>query len=123
MEMWCDEWPSGCRWKWKNNLLPLRRDIGLSFKQSQQQLQDYHPSSITPQPQGQQQNGRTILLNNQRTKPRSLPNSTLDHANQNGFHIPSPEIRTPKALSRTSNIDIKKQLSPKINAVKPMEGR
>ncbi|CAF1628583.1 unnamed protein product, partial [Didymodactylos carnosus] len=66
----------------KNNLLPLRRDVGLSFKQ-RQQSQDYHPPSITPQPQSQQQqNGRLVLLN-QQTKPRSLPNSTLDHANQN----------------------------------------
>lgn len=45
-------------------------------------------------------------------KPRSLPSSTLDHANQNGFHIPnellaSPnnDARTPKSMSRTSQMD------------------
>lgn len=45
-------------------------------------------------------------------KPRSLPNSTLDHANQNGFHLPHDPLaggsngnRTPKNLSRTSHIE------------------
>ena len=45
-------------------------------------------------------------------KPRSLPNSTLDHANQNGFHLPHDPLaggsngsRTPKNLSRISHID------------------
>ncbi|CAF3374840.1 unnamed protein product [Rotaria socialis] len=47
-----------------------------------------------------------------KAKPRSLPNSTLDHANQNGFHVPhdlvlgaSADNRTPKAISRTSQVD------------------
>jgi hypothetical protein len=49
-------------------------------------------------------------------KPRSLPNSTLDHANQNGFHLPYDPLagastgnRTPKNLSRTSHIDYTKK--------------
>jgi hypothetical protein len=48
----------------------------------------------------------------QKMKPRSLPNSTLDHANQNGFHLPNDPLaganngsRTPKTLSRTSHIE------------------
>jgi hypothetical protein len=45
-------------------------------------------------------------------KPRSLPNSSLDHANQNGFHLPNDPLtganngnRTPKNPSRTSQIE------------------
>jgi hypothetical protein len=45
----------------------------------------------------------------QKMKPRSLPASTLDHANQNGFHLPHDPLangsRTPKTLSRTSHIE------------------
>jgi hypothetical protein len=48
----------------------------------------------------------------QKLKPRSLPSSTLDHANQNGFHLPHDPMggtpggsRTPKTLSRTSHVE------------------
>ena len=53
------------------------------------------------------------------TKPRSLPNSTLEHANQNGFHLPhdsysnSPGmIRTNKSVNRSSHMDPTKKASP-----------
>jgi hypothetical protein len=53
----------------------------------------------------------------QKMKPRSLPSSTLDHVNQNGFHLPHDPlagvhngIRTPKNLSRTSQIDHTRKL-------------
>jgi hypothetical protein len=49
-------------------------------------------------------------------KPRSLPNSTLDHANQNGFHLPHDPLagstsgtRTPKTHSRTSYVEYMKK--------------
>ena len=40
-------------------------------------------------------------------KPRSLPSSSLDHANQNGFHLPHDPYASPtsKTPSRTSHID------------------
>ncbi|CAF5060297.1 unnamed protein product [Rotaria magnacalcarata] len=40
-------------------------------------------------------------------KPRSLPNSTLDHANQNGFHLPHDpyDSRASKNPSRTSHFE------------------
>ncbi|CAF1238653.1 unnamed protein product [Rotaria sordida] len=43
----------------------------------------------------------------QKFKPRSLPNSTLDHANQNGFHLPHDPYgsRTSKNPSRTSHFE------------------
>ncbi|UJR33571.1 hypothetical protein I4U23_021009 [Adineta vaga] len=49
----------------------------------------------------------------QKLKPRSLPNSTLDHANQNGFHLPHDPLasgaRTPKTVSRASNVEYLKR--------------
>ena len=55
------------------------------------------------------QRGNIIVPQQQhKMKPRSLPNSTLDHANQNGFHLPHDPLagaRTPKNLSRTSHIE------------------
>ncbi|CAF0750970.1 unnamed protein product [Adineta ricciae] len=52
----------------------------------------------------------------QRLKPRSLPNSTLDHANQNGFHLPHDPLasgtRTPKTISRASNVEYLKRSQP-----------
>jgi hypothetical protein len=59
------------------------------------------------------QRGNVIVSQQQqKMKPRSLPNSTLDHANQNGFHLPHDPLaganngnRTPKNLSRISHID------------------
>lgn len=59
-------------------------------------------NTITPQQQHQQTS----------MKPRSLPSSTLDHANQNGFHLPHEpsttnghHTRTPKNVSRTSQLE------------------
>lgn len=41
----------------------------------------------------------------QQNKPRSLPNSTLDHANQNGFHLPhDPLANSPGNTRRTKNL-------------------
>jgi len=59
------------------------------------------------------QRGNVIVpQQQQKMKPRSLPNSTLDHANQNGFHLPHDPLaganngnRTPKNLSRISHIE------------------
>ena len=62
------------------------------------------------------QRGNTVTPQQQHhshhMKPRSLPNSTLDHANQNGFHLPHDPLatnghntRTPKNLSRTSQVE------------------
>lgn len=47
-------------------------------------------------------------------KPRSLPNSTLDHANQNGFHLPHDPYasRLSKTPSRTSHMDHTKKSQP-----------
>ena len=67
-------------------------------------------NTIVPQQQQQQQ---------QKMKPRSLPNSTLDHANQNGFHLPHDPLagstsgtRTPKTLSRASHAEYTKKPPP-----------
>ena len=56
--------------------------------------------------------GNTVTPQQTSMKPRSLPNSTLDHANQNGFHLPHDPLatnghhtRTPKNLSRTSQLE------------------
>jgi hypothetical protein len=53
----------------------------------------------------------------QKMKPRSLPNSTLDHANQNGFHLPHDPLaganngnRTPKNFGRMSHIEHTRKL-------------
>jgi hypothetical protein len=48
-----------------------------------------------------------ILQQQQKMKPRSLPSSTLDHANQHGFHLPNDPYgsRQSKNPSRTSHID------------------
>lgn len=65
------------------------------------------------------QRGNVIVPHNQqqqqqqsKAKTRSLPNSTLDHANQNSFHLPHDPLatmnngnRTPKNLSRTSHVE------------------
>ncbi|CAF1062628.1 unnamed protein product [Rotaria magnacalcarata] len=54
---------------------------------------------------------RNILILQQqqqhKMKPRSLPNSTLDHANQNGFHLPHDpyDSRASKNPSRTSHFE------------------
>ncbi len=54
--------------------------------------------------------GNILILQQQqqqKLKTRSLPNSTLDHANQNGFHLPHDPYgsRASKNPSRTSHID------------------
>jgi len=55
------------------------------------------------------QRGNVLILQQpqQKAKPRSLPSSTLDHANQNGFHIPyDPYVsRQSKNPSRTSQVE------------------
>jgi len=53
------------------------------------------------------QRGNILILQQQKLKPRSLPNSTLDHANQDGFHLPQDPYgsRASKNPSRTSNVD------------------
>jgi hypothetical protein len=55
------------------------------------------------------QRGNVLILQQtqQKVKPRSLPGSTLDHANQNGFHLSHDPYasRTSKTPSRTSHID------------------
>lgn len=52
-------------------------------------------------------------MHTHKPKPRSLPNSTLDHANQNGFHLPHDPLasgaRTPKTVSRASNAEYLKR--------------
>ena len=47
-------------------------------------------------------------------KPRSLPNSTLDHANQNGFHLPHDPYasRVSKTPSRASHMEHVKKPQP-----------
>lgn len=51
-----------------------------------------------------------------KVKPRSLPNSTLDHANPNGFYLPHDPVsgvnngnRTSKNTSRTSHLEPSKK--------------
>jgi hypothetical protein len=55
------------------------------------------------------QRGSVLILQQpqQKVKPRSLPNSTLDHANQNGFHLPYDPYgsRQSKNPSRTSHVE------------------
>jgi hypothetical protein len=55
------------------------------------------------------QRGNVVILQQtqQKVKPRSLPSSSLDHANQNGFHLPHDPYasRASKTPSRTSHID------------------
>ena len=59
------------------------------------------------QQQQQQQQQRQQQQQQQKPKPRSLPNSTLDHANQNGFHLPHDPYgsRASKCPSRTSHVE------------------
>ena len=63
--------------------------------------------SVSTHRLGDHRNNILILQQRAKMKPRSLPSSTLDHANQNGFHLPyDPYLsRTPKNLSRTSYAD------------------
>jgi hypothetical protein len=61
-------------------------------------------SSVSPQ----RENISIVQPQQQPTsKPHSLPNSTLDHVNQNTFHLPhDPSTsRTPKVPSRISHIE------------------
>ncbi|CAF1313077.1 unnamed protein product [Adineta ricciae] len=72
-------------------LTPLKSSIS-SQRESNNVAQPPAPQQPQPQP---------II------KPRSLPNSTLDHANQNGFHLPHDPYnsRTSKAPSRISHVE------------------
>ena len=67
-------------------------------------------TSLAPiKPSIANQRGNVVILQQaqQKAKPRSLPNSSLDHANQNGFHLPHDPYasRASKTPSRTSHID------------------
>jgi hypothetical protein len=64
-------------------------------------LSPIKPSLIT------QRNNILTLQQQQKMKPRSLPSSSLDHANQNGFHISHDPhgSRTSKNHSRTSHVE------------------
>lgn len=74
-----------------------------------------NPNSLIPiKPSLSAQRGNILILQQQqqhKTKTRSLPNSTLDHANQNGFHLPHDPYgtRTPKNPSRTSHLEHSKK--------------
>ena len=64
-----------------------------------------------------------------KVKPRSLPNSTLDHANPNGFYLPHDPVsgannghRTSKNTSRTSHIEPSKR-SPSNSPARYNPGR
>jgi len=68
-------------------------------------------TSLAPiKPSITSQRGNVLILQQtqQKVKPRSLPNSTLDHANQNGFHLPHDPYaasRASKNPSRTSHVE------------------
>ncbi|CAF4747122.1 unnamed protein product, partial [Rotaria socialis] len=70
-------------------------------------------NSLVPiKPSVSTQRGNILILQQQqqqqhKMKPRSLPNSTLDHANQNGFHLPHDPYgsRASKNPSRTSHFE------------------
>jgi hypothetical protein len=89
-----DEYTTTRRIQNANNLAPIKPMVSVQ-----------RGSAFVSQQQQQQQQPHKM-------KPRSLPNSTLDHANQNGFHLPHDPLaggsngsRTPKNLSRISHID------------------
>ncbi len=64
------------------------------------------------------QRGNVLIVQqtqqSQKLKPRSLPNSSLDHANQHGFHLPyDPHaFRASKTASRTLHIDHSRKTQP-----------
>ncbi|CAF0977957.1 unnamed protein product [Adineta steineri] len=87
-----------------NNIKRTQNSSGLTLMKP---LVTGHRSNvISPHAHPQQQQHQQ---QQHKMKPRSLPNSTLDHANQNGFHLPHDPLasgtRTPKPLSRASNVE------------------
>ncbi|CAF2327643.1 unnamed protein product [Rotaria sp. Silwood2] len=75
-----------------------------------------NPNSLAPIKTTVTTQRGNIIVPHQKLKPRSLPNSTLDHANQNGFHTPHDLLtstmgdnRTSKTLSRTSQVETLKK--------------
>lgn len=75
-----------------------------------------NPNSLAPiKPSVSAQRGNILILQQQqqqqKPKPRSLPNSTLDHANQSGFHLPHDPYgsRASKNPSRTSHVEHSKK--------------
>lgn len=81
-----------------------------------------NPNSLAPiKPALSSQRGNILILQQpqqqqqqQKVKPRSLPNSTLDHANPNGFHLPHDPYgsRASKIPSRTSHVEQSKRNQP-----------
>ena len=66
---------------------------------------------LSNQRANEQRGNIVVLQQQQKLKPRSLPNSTLDHANQNAFHLPQDPYgsRAPKTPSRTSHAEPSKR--------------
>ncbi|CAF4662322.1 unnamed protein product [Rotaria sp. Silwood1] len=71
-----------------------------------------NPNSLAPIKTSNTTQRGNIIVPSQKLKPRSLPNSTLDHANQNGFHLPhdllastTGDNRTSKTLIRASQVE------------------
>lgn len=68
-----------------------------------------HSNTLVPIRTVTTKRGNVLIVQQKPTlKPRSLPNSTLDHANQNALHLPHDPYavsRASKNTSRTSNID------------------
>ncbi|CAF0778104.1 unnamed protein product [Rotaria sordida] len=71
-----------------------------------------NPNSLAPIKTSITTQRGNVIIPQQKPKPRSLPSSTLDHANQNGFHSPhdilastTGDSRTPKTQSRTIHVE------------------
>lgn len=90
--------------------------VGSSIEQIDENIiarRGHNSNALAPiKPSVSTNRGNVIVSQQQKSKARSLPNSTLDHANQNGFHLPhdplagaTGDARTSKTLSRTSHIE------------------
>lgn len=81
-------------------------------------------AALSNQRANEQRGNIVVLQQQQKLKPRSLPNSTLDHANQNALHLPQDPYgsRTPKTPSRTSHAEPSKR-TPSHSPVRYNPGR